>query len=191
MNKIVKSVNVNKATGPDGIPLKLNKLSANVVDKYLISIINHDISWFYFSDGAKNALVRPIYKKKDRQNKGNYCPVNILNRFSKLYERFINESMIHIIQTFLSNFVSTYRKHYSTNHALISLLENWKKNLENNKIVGAFFMHLSKASHCIPHDLFIAKMEAYGFSEDFLTFLYSYLKRRKQSVNINNVHSMF
>ena len=44
MNKIVESVNVNKATGSDGIPLKLNKLSANVVDKYLISIINHDIS---------------------------------------------------------------------------------------------------------------------------------------------------
>ena len=34
-------------------------------------------------------------------------------------------------------------------------------------------------------------METYGFSEDFLTFFYSYLKRRKQSVNINNVHSMF
>ena len=34
-------------------------------------------------------------------------------------------------------------------------------------------------------------METYGFSEDFLTFFYSYLKCRKQSVNINNVHSMF
>ena len=52
-------------------------------------------------------------------------------------------------------------------------------------------MDLSKAFDCIPHDLLIGKMEAYGFSEDFLTFLYSFLKRRKQSVNINNVHSMF
>ena len=43
-NKIVKSLNANKATGPDGIPLKLIKLPANVVDKYLTSIINHDIS---------------------------------------------------------------------------------------------------------------------------------------------------
>ena len=127
MNKIVKSLNVNKATGHDGISLKLNKLSTNVVDKSLTSIINNDTLRSYFSDGAKNDLVRPIYKKKDRQNKENYRPVNILNRFSKLYERFINESMIPIIQTILSNFVSTYRKHYSTNHVLISLLENWKK----------------------------------------------------------------
>ena len=71
------------------------------------------------------------------------------------------------------------------------VLENWKKNLGNNKIVGAVFMDLSKAFDCIHHDLFIAKMEAYGFSVDFLTFLYSYLKRQKKSININNVHSMF
>ena len=34
-------------------------------------------------------------------------------------------------------------------------------------------------------------MEAYGFSENFLTFLHSYLKHLKQSVNIKNVHHMF
>ena len=34
-------------------------------------------------------------------------------------------------------------------------------------------------------------MEAYGYSEDFLTFLYSYLNRQKQYVNISNVDSMF
>ena len=63
--------------------------------------------------------------------------MSILNGFSKVYERFINDSMLPIIQTFLSNFVSSYRKHYSANHVLIILIENWKKNLDNNKVVGA------------------------------------------------------
>ena len=39
INKIVKSLNANKASGSDGIPLKLIKLSANVVDKYLTRIM--------------------------------------------------------------------------------------------------------------------------------------------------------
>ena len=164
--------------------LKLIKLSANVVDKYLTSIINLDILQSYFSDGAKNALVRPIDNNKDKQNMENYRPVSILNGFSKFYEGFINDSMLPIVQTFLSNFISAYRKHCSANPVLISLIENWKKNLENNEIVGAVSLDLSKAFNCIPHDLLIAKMEPSGFSENFLTFLYSYLKRRKQFTNI-------
>ena len=52
-------------------------------------------------------------------------------------------------------------------------------------------MDLSKAFDCIPHDLLIAKMYAYRFSIDAVTFFYSYLKRRKQSVRINNIHSIF
>ena len=110
---------------------------------------------------------------------------------TEVYERLINDSVLPIIQTFLWNFVSAYKKHYSANYVPIRLIENLKKNLGNNKIVGAVFMDLSKAFDCIPHDLLLAKMEAHGFIEDFLTFLYSYLKCRKQSVNINNIHRMF
>ena len=52
-------------------------------------------------------------------------------------------------------------------------------------------MELSEAFDCIPHDLLIAKIHAYGFSSECLTFFYLYLKSRKQSVKINNTHSLF
>ena len=71
INKIFKLLNASKATGTDGIPLKfIIKLSTSVVDKYLTSIINYDISRPYFSDEAKNALVRHVllfYFIKDAQ----------------------------------------------------------------------------------------------------------------------------
>ena len=52
-------------------------------------------------------------------------------------------------------------------------------------------MDLSKAFDCIPHDLLTAKVHAYGFDEDALVLIYSYLKRRKQCVLINNTYSSF
>ena len=48
INKIVKSLNANKATEPDGILSKLITISDNVVDKYLTSIISYDISHLIF-----------------------------------------------------------------------------------------------------------------------------------------------
>jgi hypothetical protein len=74
---------------------------------------------------------------------------------------------------------------------LIRLIESWKKCLDEGKFVGAVLMDLSKAFDCIPHDLLIAKMHAYGFDFHTLIFFYSYLKNRKQSVKINNTLSTF
>ena len=44
---------------------------------------------------------------------------------------------------------------------------------------------------CIPHDLLPAKLHAYGLSEDAVTFVSTYLKRRKQGAKINDTESVF
>ena len=63
VNKIIKKLNPNKAIGPDEILPKIVILSANIIDSHLANIINHDLDNNSFSEGAKIATVRPIYKK--------------------------------------------------------------------------------------------------------------------------------
>ena len=92
---------------------------------------------------------------------------------------------------FLSDFISAYRKGYSTNHVLLRLIENWKAALDSNLFAGAVLMDLSKVFDFIPHDLLTAKLHAHGFSFETLTFLNSYLRNRKQCVKINNICSDF
>jgi len=90
------------------------------------------------------------------------------------------------IESLLSAFIAAYRKKYSTNHVLMRLIENWKFHLDNKKFVGAVLMDLSKAFDCVPHDLLIAKMHAYGFDIDTLVLMFSYLKNQQQGVKVNN-----
>ena len=61
--------------------------------------------------------------------------------------------------------------------------------MDNNFVVGAVLIDLSKAFDCIPHDLIIAKLSAYNFSDEALSWIYSYLTNRRQCVRINNTHS--
>ena len=88
-------------------------------------------------------------------------------------------------------FVSAYRDGYSTQHVLVRLTEEWRKNLDDNYIVGVVLMDLSKAFDCIPHDLLIAKLDSYGLDRHLLKYINSYLDNRKQCVRINNINSAF
>ena len=49
------------------------------------------------------------------------------------------------------------RKGFSTQDALLSLIEKWKKVLDNKGYSGVILMDLSKAFNTINHDLLIAK----------------------------------
>ena len=69
------------------------------------------------------------------------------------------------------------------------MVEELKKNLDNNFIVGAVLTDLSKTFDCIPHDLLIAKLSTYGLNSDSLCHNCFYLKDRKQYVQINNEQS--
>ena len=82
-----------------------------------------------------------------------------------------------------------FRKGYSTQHALMRLIEKCKKFLDKNGHAGALLMDLSKAFNCLDHDLLITKLHAYGFSRSALELIYSYLNERKQRVKVNGSFS--
>ena len=145
INKIIKSLDSNKATGPDGSPGKFVQMLASVIGCHLSSIITCDISKIKYSEHAKTATVRPIFKTDDRKKIKNYWLVSLLNVLSKIYERFLHENLTNYVNAFLSHFFSAYRKSYSTNHVLIHLIENWEKSREKKRFVGAVLMDLSKA----------------------------------------------
>ena len=144
-----------------------------------------------YPEDPETALVRPIFKKNERNKIRSYKPVSILNRMSKIYGRCIHNSFSSYAETMLLSLISAYKKCCCSNHVLLRLLENCKKLQKDKNFVGTLLMDLSKAFDCIPHDLLVAKQPAYGLSENAVTFVHSHLKRRKQGAKINDTESAF
>ena len=123
-------------------------------------------------------MVFSLFTKKTPLNKENYRPVSLLSHMSKVFERLLYKQIEIFMNNKVSLKLSGVRKNYNTQYCLTYMLEKWKNTLDKGKHVGAVFMYLSKAFDTLNHDLLIAKLEAYGFSNNALLSKLSYLKNR-------------
>ena len=139
----------------------------------------------HFSHNLKLADVTPVYKKKDPTLAENYRPVSVLPSVSKVFERIIQNQIKNYVNEILSPYLCGYRKGFSTQFALLSLIEKWRKALDNKGYAGAVLMDLSKAFDTINHELLIAKLHAYGFDKNALKLIFSYISDRWQRTKIN------
>ena len=78
-------------------------------------------------------------------------------------------------EPFLSKYQCGFRKRYSAQYCLLSMLEKSKSTIDNRKMFGALLTDLSKAFDRLSHDLLIAKLNAYGFSIAALRLVQNYL----------------
>ena len=189
IEKEILDLDPKKATGSDTIPPKIIKDASRVLKSPLADLFNTTVEVNQFPTALKYANVSPIYKKDDNTKKENYRPISILPTISKMFERLIFQQVTSYVSRLLSPYLCGFRKGYNAQHALLKLKNNMNICLDKREKVGLFMMDLSKAFDCIPHELLIAKLYAYGFSDKSLKLIYSYLKGRSQRININAEYS--
>ena len=175
--------------GDNIIPIRLLKSISYIISNTLTDAFNNAINNGIFPENLKWANITPIFKKGDPTLKENYRPISILPTISKVFEKILYKQINDFMNNKLSKKLCGFRKNYSTQVALSKLLENWQSSLDKKEIVGTVLMDLSKAYDTIRHDLLIAKLDAYGFSNKALKFMYSYLHKRKQRVKIFDTFS--
>ena len=187
--KKVKKLNTSKATQQSDIPTKILRENDEFFARFFHENFNLCIDVDIFPSDLKIADVTPAYKKKSKYSKDNYRPVSILSNISKIYERCIYDQIEKYFDDILSKYQCGFRKGYSAQHCLMSLIEKWKESVDSGGAFGALLTDLSKAFDCLPHDLLIAKLNAYGFDKKALKLIHSYLSSRKQRVKVNDSYS--
>ena len=82
-----------------------------------------------------------------------------------------------------------FRQKFFTTQALISLIEDIKKNLHEENIGCGIFVDVQKVFGTVEHDILLAKFEHYGTRSLANEWFRFYLSNRKQYVSINDHES--
>ena len=108
---------------------------------------------------------------------------------SKIFEKVIAKQLNSHFDTIFNKFLCAFRKGHGCQTTLLKLLEEWRQALDKNHYAAAIIMDLSKAFDCLPHDILLSKLSAYGMSEPASRLLHSYLSNRKQQIKIGDTVS--
>ena len=185
---LIRLLNNKKAVQSTDIPTKLIKEYCEFIHKN----INLCIVAGKFIDDFKQAEVRPLYRKDGRTDKSNYRPISILSNVSKKYERsHYNQLYDYFDKNIFSKYQCGFRKGFSTQHALLVMLEKMKITRDRKGFCAVVLTDLSKAFECICHDLLIAKLNAYGLERNALKLVYDYLSNKSQKTKVGSSFSTY
>ena len=181
-------LNTNKSTGIDNIGPKILKLSANVITPSITFIVNKSIKSGEFPNAWKEAKVKPLFKSGAKSDVNNYRPISILPTISKLIEKWVNNQFLEYLNTFdlLHKSQSGFRPKYSTESALIQMVDSWLEAINSGKLIGCVLVDFRKAFDLVDHKILLKKLKYYKCHETCLKWFESYLTSRTQRVSLGS-----
>ena len=110
---------------------------------------------------------------------------------SKIMEKWIATKHMSYLNKYqlLYKTQSGFRKHRSTESALLLMTDTWLKAINEGKLVGCAMIDFRKAFDLVDHKLLLNKLDIYRFGALSLSWFKSYLSNRTQQVVINNSRS--
>ena len=189
--KGLKDLKPDSGTGESGIESSILIYGAEALSEIITNLFNLIISTCTFPDEWKCAHITPIYKGGKKTELGNYRPISILSPLSKLFESLLAEIILNYLE--LNNMLNpnqfAYRKSLSTEHAVIAMIDEWRKSLDLGEDIIALLLDLSKAFDTVDHSILLKKLHYLNFHPNLIKLIESYLSNRSIKVNINGTLS--
>ena len=157
----------------------------------ITQIINASIGSASVPAALKSAIITPVLKKPslDANELNNYRPISNLNFVGKIMEKVVASQLHEHLSRhqLLEPLQSAYRKHHSTETALVSVQDDVAAALDQGKVAILVLLDLSAAFDTIEHSLLLARCEQlFGIKGAALKWLKSYLEERSQRVVIKS-----
>ena len=145
--KLLKGLNPSKALGLDELHSRVLKELSTELGPVFAHLFQQSIDkgeipkeWFF-------ANICPLFKKGYRSLACNYRPVSLTCVPCKLLEHIVcSNIMAHLdVHRLLSEKQNAFRKWHSCETQLITVIDDWAKNLDNQGQVDTFILDFEKA----------------------------------------------
>lgn len=192
VEKLISSIQNERTFGTDNLDGKILKMAVKHITKPVSYIFNLSIEKGIYPALWKEAKVIPLPKDSKGSLDGpNSRPISLLPVLGKLLEKVITSRVQNYLfeNNLLTNSQHAYRRGHSTGTALIQMNDDWLKELEERKLVGAVLLDLRAAFDVLNHKLLLEKLACYGMDSTVINWFKSYLSNRSQRVFYNGSFS--
>ena len=188
--KQLKNLNQNKATGPDELPARVLKETAEQIAP-IITHIQQSYNTGKLPNDWLQALVTPIHKKSLKSDPANYRPISLTCILCKVMEHIIVSNIwkhLHKHDIIL-HFQHGFQSGLSCESQLIETVHDWMTALDNKTQTDAILLDFAKAFDKVPHKRLLSKLSSYGITSNTHNWITSFLSNRKQRVSVNGALS--
>ena len=183
--KSLKMLNVNKATGQDGIPARLLRETADNIAPSLTKLFNKSLQYGIIPDEWKVANAVPVYKKGRKGCVENYRPISLLPLVSKVLGRCVLARVRDHLFYFISPAQHGFLPGRSCVTQLLTALDQIGEHLDTGKQTDVIYLDMSKAFDKVCHPLLLRKLNQCNVFGRLLDWFNAYLTNRKQRVTVS------
>lgn len=188
--KIIATLKNTNSVGYDGICTKIVKTVAYEISEPISHIINLSISEGIFPNALKKSIVKPLFKKQDRELIECYRPISLVPIISKIIEKYIYREFNAYFEKnhILCDEQKGFREKKTINLAIYDFLRTVMTNMDKNTQVCAIFCDMTQAFDYVQHDILLKKLDAYGIRGNIFNLIQSYLHDRQQVTQISRIN---
>ena len=191
ISDLINNLKSSKSVGSYSIPTKIMKIFKETISLPLSQLINGSISKGSFTNICKLAQVISNFKNDSRLLCANHRPISLLSNIRKTIENVIHIRLNFFLEqhNHLHPYQFGFRIDYSTNDALMAIVERIQKQLDAGNYTARVFVDLRKAFDTVGHNILLEKLDYYGIrgvAKDWFRF---YLANRKRYVTLNGSSS--
>ena len=180
LEKLLRQVNPNKASGPDIIPNRILKECAEPIAPILQTILQQSLDTGDLPKDWRDANISSIFTKGDKHLPENYRHVSLTSVTSKILEHIICRHMLKHLEKnkILTNLNHGFRSGYSCETQLLTTINDFLQEHDIGHQIDVAILDFSKAFDTVPHSKLLHNVHQYGIKGKIHKWLANFLTAR-------------